>query len=104
MAIYYATEETFDNLIQDEVTIVDFFSTTCGPCKVFSRVLEEIDAELPFMNIVKVNITECPELGARFHVSAVPTIHFYKSGVMVEEQLGIIPTEDLKEKLGTLLY
>ena len=55
MAIQYVDDESFKEQIKEGFVIVDFFSTTCVPCKAFSRILEELDAELPFINIVKVN-------------------------------------------------
>ena len=77
MAIQYATAETFDELVSRDFVIVDFFSDHCGPCKVFSKILEDVAAELPFVQIVKVNTTQQPALGERFEIHAVPTVHFY---------------------------
>ena len=42
--------------------IADFYGTTCVPCKLFSKILEDIEAEIPFLNIVKLNTTDNPEL------------------------------------------
>src|SRR5699024_3752747 len=50
MAIQYADDESFKEQIKEGFVIVDFFSTTCVPCKAFSRILEELDAELPFIH------------------------------------------------------
>ena len=55
MAIQYVDDESFKEQIKEGFVIVDFFSTTCVPCKAFSRILEELDAELPFINIVKLS-------------------------------------------------
>ncbi len=104
MAIHYGTKENYDALTAEGFVIVDFFSTTCVPCKFFSQILENIEAELPFVNIVKVNITQEPELGERFEIRAVPTIHFYKDGALQEERLGIIPEDELREIIGSYLY
>ena len=41
MAIAMANEENFEELIQGDFVIVDFFSTTCVPCKMFSKILFE---------------------------------------------------------------
>jgi thioredoxin 1 len=51
MAIQSATPETFDELTKEGFVIADFFSSTCVPCKMLSQVLEDIEAELPFVNI-----------------------------------------------------
>ncbi len=104
MAIHYGTEENFDQLTRNDFTIVDFFSTTCVPCKLFSKILESIEAELPFVNIVKVNISDAPELGQRFEIQAVPTIHFYKDGAICQERIGVIPEDELREIIAGFLY
>lgn len=104
MAIQYATAENFDELVKEDFVIVDFFSTHCGPCKVFSKVLEDAAAELPYVNIVKVNTTEEPALGERFEIHAVPTIHFYKNGKLVESHLGVIPGDKLREMISGYLF
>lgn len=104
MAIHYATQENFDALVQDGFVVVDFFSSTCVPCKRLSQVLEDIEAELPFVNIVKANTTENPALSRRFSVFAVPTLHFYLNGEKKEEHVGVMETEKLREVIGKYLY
>lgn len=104
MAIHYATQENFDTLVQDGFVVVDFFSSTCMPCKHLSQVLEDIEAELPFVNIVKANTTEHPALSRRFSVFAVPTLHFYVNGEKKEEHVGVMETEELREVIGKYLY
>lgn len=104
MAIHYATQETFDQLIQEGFVVVDFFSSTCVPCKHLSQVLEDIEAELPFVNIVKVNTTENPALARRFSIFAVPTLHFYLNGEKKEERVGLLETEELQQVIGQYLY
>ena len=55
--IQQANSENFESLVQDGFVIVDFYGTTCVPCKLFARILEDLDAEIPFLNIVKLNTT-----------------------------------------------
>lgn len=104
MAIQLATAENYEELIKGEFVIVDFFSETCQPCKIFSKVLDEVEYELPFVNIVKVNTTKYPELGKKNKVMAVPTIFFIKDGEMLERHVGALTEEELKAKIGEFLY
>ncbi|MBO4418758.1 MAG: thioredoxin family protein [Oscillospiraceae bacterium] len=105
MAVYHATKENYDTLTAaDGITIVDFYTTTCGPCKLFSRVLDDLQAELPFVSVVKVNLTDVPALGERFEIHATPTILFYKDGQMVERRIGVIDQDELQEIIGGYLY
>ena len=55
MAIQTADKTNFKELIGEDFVIADFYGTTCVPCKLFSKILEDIAAEIPFLNIVKLN-------------------------------------------------
>lgn len=48
MAIHTADRNTFHDMISTDFVIVDFYGSTCTPCKVFSKILEDIEAEIPF--------------------------------------------------------
>lgn len=104
MAIQYADNNNFESLIQEGVVIVDFFSATCVPCKVFSRVLEELESEIPFVDIVKVNTTDYPEIGQKNKIQAFPTIQFYKDGDVKYQHVGVMNVEQVKEQIAKLMY
>jgi len=103
MAVHIASDETFDELIAEGVSIVDFFSTHCGPCRALLPTLMEIEAELPFINLVKINTDDCPQLADRFMISTLPTIYLAKDGVMTEYK-GLLEFEPLSEAVAALLY
>lgn len=104
MAIQNADKTNFKNLIGEDFVIVDFYGSTCAPCKMFARVLEDIDAEIPFLNIVKLNTTENPEIAQEYRITAVPTVHFYKDGRLVESYVGMMKTQALKEAISRHMY
>lgn len=100
MAITYAANETYEELVKEDFVIVDFYSATCAPCKMFSKILEDLEAEIPFLKIVKVNTTDYPELGEKNDVRAVPTILFFKDGEIVCRNVGIMTAEAVKEVMA----
>lgn len=104
MAIRYANDETFDELILEDFVIVDFYSTACVPCRMFSKILQDLVDEIPFVSIIKVNTTDYPELAERFAIQTVPTVHFYKNGQMTEERVGVIRLDELKNIISRYLY
>ena len=104
MAIQYADNDSFKEQIKEGFVIVDFFSTTCVPCKAFSRILEELDAELPFINIVKVNTTDYTKLGKENRIFGVPTVQFYKDGEKKFENVGVMEVDEMKEQIAKLMY
>lgn len=102
--ITFANYENYDQLLSQGFTIVDFYSETCGPCKLFSKILEEIACELPFVNIVKVNTTFFPRLGMENDIEAVPTIFFVKDGKILERVVGLMDQEEVMDKISTHYY
>lgn len=102
--ISLATYENYNELLSEGFTIVDFYSETCGPCKLFSKILEEITYELPFVNIVKVNTTNYPRLGSDNEIEAVPTIFFVKDGEILERVVGVMEQDEVMEKIGQYYY
>ncbi len=104
MAIQLATVENYEELIKEGFLILDFFSETCVPCKAFSEVLDEIEYELPFVNIVKVNTTKYPELAKKNKIFGVPTVFFMNNGEMLERHTGVMTEEEVKSKIGEFLY
>ena len=102
--ISIATTETYDELVKEGLTIVDFYSTTCVPCKMFSRILEDLTIDFPFVNIVKVNVTDYPALGFRFNIEAVPSVLFIKDGEEKEMVVGLMDEDEVIEKIQQYYY
>ena len=63
MALIHYKNEDFNELINDELVIVDFFATWCGPCRMLSPVLEEIQDKY---KIVKVDIDDSNDLAKKY--------------------------------------
>ena len=104
MSVSVATKETYPQLTAEGFTIVDFYSTTCVPCKMLSRILEDLTLDYPFLNIVKVNITDEPKLGADHRIEAVPTVKFLKDGQELETVVGLMDEDEIIEKISTYYY
>lgn len=104
MSVTYGNHENYEKAIAEGFVLVDFYSETCVPCKLFSKILESIEYELPFVNVVKVNTTKYPRLGNDNDISAVPTILFIKDGVELERNVGVMSEDDVKEKIGRYYY
>ncbi len=102
--IQTADKSNFNDLIQGDFVVADFYGTTCVPCKLFSRILEDLEAEIPFLNIVKLNTTENPEIAEKLGIRAVPTVHFYKDGALVASHVGVMQAEDVKSVLAEHMY
>lgn len=57
----------FKNEIESGVTVVDFFATWCGPCKMLSPVLEGLSGEMEGKaKFIKVDIDQSLDLANEF--------------------------------------
>jgi len=102
--IQYATEENYKELVSEGVVLVDFYGEQCQPCKMLARVLEELEDELPFVNIVKVNTDQCVHLAKEFNIVGIPDVYYYKDGEIAFHEAGFTNAEEIKEQLAKLLY
>ncbi|MFZ4381608.1 MAG: thioredoxin [Sandarakinorhabdus sp.] len=76
--------------------LVDFWAEWCGPCRMIAPALEELDAELDGVDIVKVNIDDNPDAPGRYGVMSIPTMILFKDGKAVATQVGAKPKGELK--------
>ena len=97
------TTATFENETASGVTVVDFWASWCGPCRMLSPIVEELAGEMSDVRFAKVNVDEEPVLANAFKVSAIPTLIFMKDGQAVGQTVGVRGKEDLRaviEKAG----
>lgn len=84
--------------------MVDFWAVWCGPCRMVGPVVEEIAAEFQGKAIVgKVDVDTNQEVAAEFGIRNIPTILFFKDGKVVDKVVGVVPKEQLVEKLNAIL-
>lgn len=89
----------FDELINTKETIIfDFFASWCGPCRMLSPILEEIEAEEGF-KVVKIDVDEFGELAERFGITSIPRVFVFENGKLKADVLGYLPKEALLEKI-----
>ncbi len=91
----------FDKMISsDKPTLVDFFATWCGPCKMQAPILEQLKNKVgDAANIIKVDVDANPEISARYQIRSVPTIIIFKNGEPQWRASGLQQLEVLEEKI-----
>ena len=100
-----ATNTSFDELLQSEkLVIVDFWATWCGPCRMLSPLLDEVEAEMEDqVEVVKVNVDDADEIALRYRIMSIPTLLFFKNGQMVDRSVGAMPKSALVDKINANL-
>ncbi len=90
--------ENFNDIINSEqLTLVDFFATWCGPCKMMHPVLEQLKDELgESIRIIKIDVDKNNNLAMNYRVQSVPTLMLFRKGDMLWRQSGALRLNDLK--------
>lgn len=83
--------DKFEEIIKEsKPTLVDFYATWCGPCKMQAPILEQVKEKIGDSgNIIKIDIDRNQELAARYRVQSVPTLIMFKNGEPVWRAVGV---------------
>jgi thioredoxin len=86
------TDSTFQKTIADgKATIVDFWASWCGPCRMIAPILDELAAERSDIRVGKLNVDENSHTSAAFGVQGIPLLVFFKDGVERGRVVGAVP-------------
>lgn len=96
--------EKFNEMINGEqLTLVDFFATWCGPCKMMHPILEQLKEKMgDDIRILKVDVDKNAALSMQYRIQSVPTLMLFKKGEMLWRQSGAMSLNDLMQKISQL--
>jgi thioredoxin 1 len=100
------TDNSFDTdvLKAKSPVLVDFWAPWCGPCRMLAPIVAELSKEYSGKVVVgKLNTDDNPGTAARYNISAIPTMLFFKGGQVVDQLVGVHSKADIKGKLDGLL-
>ena len=84
----------------DGLTIVDFWATWCGPCRMIAPILDQLAVEYEGkVKVAKVDVDANIKTGSRFNVRSIPMLLFFKGGKVVDQIIGAVPKSHIESKL-----
>ena len=103
--------EKFNDVINsDQLTLVDFYATWCGPCKMMHPVLEQLRSEEHLkadlgdsIRIIKLDVDKSGDIAEAYRIQSVPTLMLFRRGEMLWRQSGAMRLADLKATISNYL-
>ncbi|MGB3653725.1 MAG: thioredoxin [Rivularia sp. (in: cyanobacteria)] len=91
-------ESEFDTLLKSEnLLVVDFSASWCGPCRVVAPLVEQLAQEHENIKVVKIDVDQDKPLAKRYEVRSIPAVLMFKNGELVENIVGVKPYEEFAD-------
>lgn len=100
------TDSNFQEMIvqSDKPAVVDFWAEWCGPCRMLTPIVKELSQEYDGRVVIgKVDVDNNPGISATYGIRNIPTLLFFKNGVVVDKQVGVVPKGAIVQKIEALL-
>jgi thioredoxin 1 len=83
-------DTNFQDTVAKGVTLVDFYATWCGPCRMLAPIVEQLAGQLDGKaNVAKLDIDHAPQSTANLQITSVPTLIVFKDGKEVKRVVGV---------------
>ena len=95
------TDADFETEVEknDKLTVVDFWATWCGPCRMIAPVLDQLAAEYKDkVKVTKLDVDANIKTATRFNVRSIPMLLFFKDGKVVDQIVGAVPRQAIEAK------
>jgi thioredoxin 1 len=96
MATVEITTTNFEELVSaNDIVLIDFWASWCGPCRSFAPIFEKVSDERPGLVFGKVDTEAQQDLAASFNIMSIPTLMIIREGVVIYAEAGSLPEKSL---------
>ncbi len=98
MATIDLIADNFDEIVSgNDIVLVDFWASWCGPCRQFAPIYEDASALHDDVVFGSVNTETEQQLAGAAQITSIPTLMAFREGVLVFSQAGALPAPALEE-------
>lgn len=97
------TDATFDQFVKEHPkVVVDCWAAWCAPCRMLSPIIDTLADEKTDISFAKLDVDHNRSIPMRYGIMSIPTLLYFKDGVLVDKTLGALPKSAIEGRLVRL--